>query len=109
MAGRSSLRHFSSASWAAPLMALPAMNVMRDADELHPGSPIHIHAIAIGDAELSEAARAQLTRHFAVGRTGSWRVDAYDRQGRRVGTSLEDRRLLVLGGWGEPPPATRVP
>jgi len=60
-------------------------------------------------ASLPEAARAQLTRHFAVGRTGSWRVDAYDRQGRRVGTSLEDRRLLVLGGWGEPPPATRVP
>ena len=37
---------------------------LRDADELHPGSPIHIHAIAIGDAELSEAARAQLDGTF---------------------------------------------
>jgi hypothetical protein len=33
---------------------------LRDADELYPGSPIHIHAIAIGDKELSDAARAQL-------------------------------------------------
>jgi hypothetical protein len=31
-AGRSSLRHFLSAASAAPLMALPAMNVMREAD-----------------------------------------------------------------------------
>lgn len=37
---------------------------LRDTDELHPGSPIHIHAIAIGDAELSEAARAQLDGTF---------------------------------------------
>ena len=37
---------------------------LREADELHPGSPIHIHAIAIGDAELSEAARAQLDGTF---------------------------------------------
>jgi len=37
---------------------------LRTADELHPGSPIHIHAIAIGDAELSEAARAQLDGTF---------------------------------------------
>lgn len=29
--------------------------------DLSPGSPIHIHAIAIGDAELSPAAREQLT------------------------------------------------
>jgi hypothetical protein len=33
----------------------------RDADDLYPGSPPHIHAIAIGDAELSEAAQEQLT------------------------------------------------
>lgn len=34
---------------------------LREYGELHPDSPIHIHAIAIGDRELSEAARAQLT------------------------------------------------
>jgi hypothetical protein len=33
---------------------------LRDTDELYPGSPIHIHAIAIGDAELSPAARRQI-------------------------------------------------
>jgi hypothetical protein len=33
---------------------------LRDWDELGPGSGIHIHAIAIGDAELSDAAREQI-------------------------------------------------
>jgi hypothetical protein len=33
---------------------------LRDLDELYPGSPIHIHAIAIGDEHLSKAARDQL-------------------------------------------------
>ena len=33
----------------------------RDFDALYDGSPIHIHAIAIGDRELSYAAREQLT------------------------------------------------
>jgi hypothetical protein len=37
---------------------------LRDTDELYPGSVIHIHAIAIGDAELSEAARAQIDGTF---------------------------------------------
>ncbi len=37
---------------------------LRDAGELYKGSPIHIHAIAIGDAELSEAARAQIDGTF---------------------------------------------
>ncbi len=40
----------------------------RIADELYPGSPYHIHAIAIGDQELSQAARDQLT-----GRAGYFR------------------------------------
>jgi len=31
---------------------------------LYPGSPIHIHAIAIGDADLSEAARGQIDGTF---------------------------------------------
>jgi hypothetical protein len=34
---------------------------LREYGELYPDSPIHIHAIAIGDQELSEAAMAQLT------------------------------------------------
>jgi len=34
---------------------------LRTYGELYPGSPIHIHAIAIGDAELSPAAVLQLT------------------------------------------------
>lgn len=38
---------------------------LRDLDELYPGSPIHIHAIAIGDETLSAAAREQL-----VGKAG---------------------------------------
>jgi hypothetical protein len=37
---------------------------LRDTDELYPGSPIHIHAIAIGDAELSPAARGQIDGPF---------------------------------------------
>ena len=37
---------------------------LRDADVLYPGSPIHIHAIAIGDAELSDAAREQIDGTF---------------------------------------------
>lgn len=36
----------------------------RDLDELYPGSPVHIHAIAIGDKELSLAAREQLAGPF---------------------------------------------
>jgi|SRR5687767_11573318 len=34
---------------------------VREYGELHPDSPIHIHAIAIGDQELSPAAQEQLT------------------------------------------------
>lgn len=34
---------------------------VRQPGDLYENSPIHIHAIAIGDAELSEAARLQLT------------------------------------------------
>jgi len=37
---------------------------LRDYGELSPGSPIHIHAIAIGDAELSDAAQAQLIGEY---------------------------------------------
>ena len=37
---------------------------LRDTDELYTGSPIHIHAIAIGDRELSDAARQQIDGTF---------------------------------------------
>lgn len=37
---------------------------LRDFDQLYPGSPIHIHAIAIGDRDLSPAAQEQLTGEF---------------------------------------------
>ncbi len=37
---------------------------LRSEDELYPGSVIHIHAIAVGDAEHSQAARAQVEGEF---------------------------------------------
>jgi hypothetical protein len=37
---------------------------LREGDELYAGSPIHIHAIAIGDLELSPAAREQIDGTF---------------------------------------------
>ncbi len=37
---------------------------LRDFDEVYPGSAIHIHAIAIGDLELSQPAEDQLTGKF---------------------------------------------
>ncbi len=37
---------------------------VREANELYSGSPIHIHAIAVGDRELSPAASQQLTGTF---------------------------------------------
>ena len=37
---------------------------LRDTGDLYPASPIHIHAVAIGDREASEAARAQIDGTF---------------------------------------------
>jgi hypothetical protein len=37
---------------------------LRAPDELYPGSAIHIHAIAVGDEEASEAARGQIDGEF---------------------------------------------
>lgn len=37
---------------------------VREEGELYPGSAIHIHAIAVADRELSEAARAQIDGRF---------------------------------------------
>ncbi len=59
---------------------------LRRYGELSPDSPIHIHAIAIGDRELSQAAADQLTGKFGYfrGYTGVPIVDgepAPDRHG----------------------------
>jgi len=45
---------------------------LRKYGELSPDSPIHIHAIAIGDEELSQPARDQITGKFGyfLGYTG---------------------------------------
>ncbi len=45
---------------------------LRDTDELYPGSEIHIHAVAIGDRELSRQALDQLLGKYGyfVGRKG---------------------------------------
>jgi hypothetical protein len=59
---------------------------VRDIDELYVGSPIHIHAIAIGDKDLSEAAQLQLT-----GPAGYFRGN----NGLPEDPPLPD-------GWGEP-------
>jgi hypothetical protein len=59
---------------------------VRDVGELYSGSPLHIHAIAVGDAELSEAARLQLT-----GPAGYFRGF----NGLPVDPPVPD-------GWGEP-------
>jgi len=37
---------------------------LRDFDELSPGSPIHIHAVAVGDRDLSTAAMEQLSGRY---------------------------------------------
>ena len=62
---------------------------LRDFDELSPGSPIHIHAVAIGDKELSEAAANQLsgTNGYFAGYNGldsNPRDDFLDRHGGPV-------------------------
>ena len=61
---------------------------LREYGELSPDSPIHIHAVAVGDAELSEAAEAQLT-----GEAGYFR--GYDGLPAQFGVPRSDR-------FGEP-------
>lgn len=64
----------SLADWSVMTDEIPAMiralrvagfaAWLRDTDELYPGSIIHIHAIAVGDQEHAEAARAQIDGPF---------------------------------------------
>jgi hypothetical protein len=57
---------------------------LREPDELYPGSPIHIHAIAIGDAELSPAAHGQIDGPFGY-------LRGYDGLPREDGVPVADR------------------
>jgi hypothetical protein len=59
---------------------------LRDYGEIYPGSPIHIHAIAIGDRELSPAAIEQLTgaNGYFRGFTGLPNKQEPDRHGGPV-------------------------
>jgi hypothetical protein len=59
---------------------------VRETGELYDGSPIHIHAIAIGDRDLSEAAAAQL-----MGPAGYFR-----------GYNGLPQEPPIPDGWGEP-------
>jgi len=77
------LRALRSAGFAAWL---------RRTDELYPGSPIHIHAIAIGDADLSEAASAQIDGEYGYFR-------GYNGLPEDWGGPALDDMPLVLCSW----------
>lgn len=66
---------------------------LRDLDELYPGSPIHIHAIAIGDRELSNAALEQLTGKYGYFRGYSGLPPGYG------GPSPDRHGGPILCGW----------
>jgi SH3 domain-containing protein len=66
---------------------------LRDVGELYRGSPIHIHAIAIGDAELSEAARGQIDGTFGY-------LRGYNGLPQESGTPLPDTSgEMVVCNW----------
>ncbi len=66
---------------------------LRDTDSLYPGSPIHIHAIAIGDEELSEAAREQIDGTFGY-------LRGYNGLPREDGIPQPDTSgEMVVCGW----------
>jgi hypothetical protein len=66
---------------------------LRDTDSLYPGSPIHIHAIAIGDDELSPAARGQIDGEFGY-------LRGYDGLPREDGLPRPDTSgEMVICGW----------
>lgn len=57
---------------------------LRDTGDLYPNSPIHIHAIAVGDPELAEMARAQIDGTFGY-------LRGFDGLPRRDGIPVIDR------------------
>ncbi len=66
---------------------------LRDTNELYAGSPIHIHAIAIGDAELSEAARAQLDGPLGYFRGYNGLPEGYG------GPALDTSGEMIVCAW----------
>ncbi|MGA2112139.1 MAG: LysM domain-containing protein [Anaerolineales bacterium] len=96
---------------------------LREPGELGPGSPIHIHAIAIGDRELSPEAAAQLTGKYGYfrGFTGVPTDDGIpipDHDGGlvlcswMVQTGYRDLRQVSsqgLVGWPQPGWQLRLP
>jgi hypothetical protein len=91
---------------------------LRDTGELYSDSPIHIHAIAVGDHELSEDAGAQLTGSFGYlrGYNGLPQINGFpilDRHGGPVICQwMIDLGYHDLRGWPNPyptPGGTTVP
>lgn len=91
---------------------------LRDTGELYPDSPIHIHAIAVGDRELSPDARAQIDGRFGYlrGYNGLPQMNGFpvgDRYGPPVICGwMRDLGFDDLRGWPNPyptPGGTTVP
>lgn len=63
---------------------------LRDTGDLYANSPIHIHAIAVGDADLSEMARAQIDGTFGYlrGFDGLPRLDGIPYPDRHGGPTI---------------------
>ena len=78
---------------------------VREADSLYPGSPIHIHAIAVGDADLSPAALGQIEgpEGYLRGFDGLPREDATPVPDPHGGPVICDwMRALGYDDWQEP-------
>lgn len=91
---------------------------LRDTGELYPDSPIHIHAVAIGDLEQSEAACAQIDGRFGYlrGYNGLPQANGFpiaDRHGDPVICRwMLDRGYSDMRGWPNPyptPGGTSIP
>jgi hypothetical protein len=83
---------------------------LRDTGDLYPNSPIHIHAIAVGDAELSEMARSQVDGTFGYlrGFDGIPRLDGIPYPDRHGGPTIcqwmIDQGFNDMRGWRNPVP-----
>jgi hypothetical protein len=66
---------------------------LRDTGQLYAGSPIHIHAIAVGDAELSPAARDQIDGPLGYLRGFNGLPEGYG------GPALDDGGAMVVCPW----------
>jgi hypothetical protein len=91
---------------------------LRDTGELYPDSPIHIHAVALGDREQSEDARAQIDGRFGYlrGYNGLPQANGFPVPDRHGGPVLcrwmLDQGFRDMRGWPNPyptPGGTTVP